>query len=153
MADKPTITIRLGEKQLSNTAAVKTYFSGRTITGLDVPMGKVSGLVRQWSRTGEDIESVFPSRSTVISYSVISTCVLKMFSIYTSIGSRKAYAEVLLKVSKKAPRISVSGYHGFGEFIGNAYVLTDKDSIPAEIQIRTLAPGMDSEDQTTGLIF
>ena len=154
MKDKETrVTLRMGEKQLSNTSAVKTYFSGRTHTGLDIPISRLKGLSREWSRTGESTESLFPSRHTVSSFLISQKCTLKMFSIYTSIGSRKAYAEIFLNVDPKAPKIIVTGWHGFGEFIGHAYIATPKEQIPEGIEIKTLAAGADSEEQATGLIF
>lgn len=150
---RSSITIKMGEKQLSNISGVKTYFSGRTSTGLDIPLHKTGALSKKWSKTSEDTESLFESRITVTSFEVIKPVTLKMFSIYTSIGSRRAYAEILLRVEPDSPRVSINGWHGVGEFIGNAHILTNRSDIPESIEIRILAPGTDSTGQELGLII
>jgi hypothetical protein len=78
---------------------------------------------------------------------------MKMFSIYTSIGHRKAYTEIFLKLNPKAPKVIIYGYHGFGEFVGNAHILTPMEDIPEGIEIKIMSAGEEAEDQATGLIF
>ena len=150
MTKHTTITIRVGEKQLSNTTSTKTYFSAMTPTNVDIPLSKVQGLRREWSRKSEDSDSIFESRCLVTCYEVTKKFVLKMLSIYTSIGHRKAVCEILLDIDPEAPRIHMLGYHGFGEFVGNARI---KTGVPDGIEVKTLNPGKDTDICASGLIF
>ena len=153
MKDANTITLKAGEKQLSNIASVKAYFSGVLPTGVTVPLGSVKGLRREWSRHADDSESIFPMRYSVTSYIAFNKLTLQMLMIYSRIGNRKAVSVLNIEVNNAAPKIRINGYSGFGEFVGRGIIL-NPDAITEEIEVLYLESGADTDnDASAGLIF
>ena len=158
MKQANSIILKAGEKQLSNIASAKAYFSGLTETGATIPLGKVKGLDREWSRHSSDNDgSLFPMRCLVSSYNTHGIVNLQMLLIYSSIGNRKAVTQIHLRLDSKAPKIRILGYNGFGEFVGRAVIISPADVSGADfigIEVQTLESSETADyDATLGLIF